>query len=443
MSEPSAGLPQDALRRVLAVARKLGASDDLSEILSVIIDAMRDLLRADRATVFEYDGSTNELFSTVAHGLSAGGPSTGIRIPATAGIAGQCAQSRRIVNVPDAYADPRFNQAVDKATGYRTRSILTIPLEAAGGELIGVAQVLNKEGGPFGPADEEIAEALAAQTAVAIRRARLLEDRLMREKLERDIELARRMQQQTFPTSVPRIAGYDIAGFSEPAEQTGGDAFDLVGFVRRGHELIVVEPDDPATGALLFLADATGHGLGPALSVTQARSMLRMGLRVGVGMQPIAEHMNRQLCDDLPSGRFITAWIGLLDAEAGTLLSFSAGQGPLLHYCAASDEIVCVPAQAMPFGIMADMEADAPCPLRLEPGDFFVVLSDGFFEAARPTGEQFGEPRVYEIIRASKDRSAAELFEAIRSAVWAFTGPIEAADDQTAIVVKRLSFRTG
>ncbi|MBL0920650.1 MAG: SpoIIE family protein phosphatase [Phycisphaerales bacterium] len=440
MSEPSHRLPQDALRRVLAVARKLGASDHLDEILGVIIDAMRDLLRADRATVFEYDKAANQLFTTVAHGLSGGDASACIRIPATAGIAGQCAQSRAIINVPDAYADARFNQAVDRSTGYRTRSILTIPLEVVGGDLIGVAQVLNKDGGPFDGADEEIAGALAAQAAVAIRRARLLEDRLMREKLERDIELARRMQQQTFPTSVPRIPGYDIAGFSEPADQTGGDAFDLVGFVRRGQDLIVVEPNEPATGAMMFLADATGHGLGPALSVTQARSMLRMGLRVGVGVRSIAEHMNRQLCDDLPAGRFITAWIGLLDQGSHTLLSFSAGQAPLLHHRARDDEIVSVPAQTMPFGIMPDLDADVAPPLALEPGDAFIVLSDGFYEAARPSGEQFGEQRVYDLVRASRGLSASELLANIRAACREFTGPIEAADDQTAIIVKRLEW---
>lgn len=439
MSEPSHGVPQDALRRVLAVARALGASDNLDEILSVIIDAMRDILRADRATVFEFDKGANQLFTTVAHGLTLTGGATSIRIPATAGIAGQCAQSRAIINVPDAYADARFNQSVDKATGFRTRSILTIPLEAVG-ELIGVAQVLNKAGGPFDEADEEIAAALAAQAAVAIRRARLLEDRLMREKLERDIELARRMQQQTFPTWAPSVPGYDVAGFSQPADQTGGDAFDLVGFVRSGEGLVVVERNEPATGALLFVADATGHGLGPALSVTQARSMLRMGLRAGVGIRSIAEHMNRQLCDDLPAGRFITAWIGLLDQSSHTLLSFSAGQAPLLHYHAETDEIESVPAQAMPFGIMPDLDADVAPARPLAPGDFFVVLSDGFYEAARPSGEQFGEQRVYDMLRASRDLSASELLEAIRAACRDFTGTSEAEDDQTAIIVKRLAW---
>ncbi len=439
MSDFRNGLPQDALRRVLAVARALGSSSDLSEILSVIIDAMRDILRADRATVFEYDAEANELFSTVAHGLSADADSSsGIRIPATAGLAGQCAQSRKIINVPDAYADKRFNQAVDRATGYRTRSILTIPLEAERGELIGVAQVLNKDGGPFDEADEEVAGALAAQVAVAIKRARLLEDRLIREKLERDIELARRMQQEMFPDDVPRIPGYDLAGFSDPAEETGGDAFDLVGFVQRGAEYLVVDPEDSASGALCFLADATGHGVGPAISVTQARSMLRMGLRVGVGMRAIAEHMNRQLCDDLPAGRFITAWIGLLDSSAHTLLTFSAGQAPLLHYHASDQSIEVLGAEAMPFGILEDMDAEIPPARPLEPGDLFVVLSDGFYEAARPSGEQFGEKRICDIVRSSAGQSAAELIQTIRAAMEEFTGPIEPADDQTAVVVKRM-----
>ena len=78
-----------------------------------------------------------------------------IRFPANAGIAGQAAQDRDCINVPDAYADQRFNREVDKQTGYRTRNLLTFPLENIAGDLIGVLQALNKEDGPFTEEDEE------------------------------------------------------------------------------------------------------------------------------------------------------------------------------------------------------------------------------------------------------------------------------------------------
>ena len=122
---------REVLERVLAVARQLSASADLVEILGVIIDAMRDLLEADRATVFEYDPATHELFSTVAHGLAGDHGDEGeIRFSADRGLAGDSARNRTIINIPDAHADERFNADIDRQTGYRTRSLLTIPLLA-------------------------------------------------------------------------------------------------------------------------------------------------------------------------------------------------------------------------------------------------------------------------------------------------------------------------
>ena len=135
MTDRSQQLQRQVLERMLEIAGSLSASPSLREILAVIINAMRDTLDAERATVLEYDPETHELFSTVAHGLARFDPEVAspegaegdvaaraIRIPADSGIAGQCATTRAIDNVPDAYADERFNPAVDRRTGFRTRS---------------------------------------------------------------------------------------------------------------------------------------------------------------------------------------------------------------------------------------------------------------------------------------------------------------------------------
>lgn len=427
------------MKKLLEVARLLGASDNLAQILSVIIDAMRDALDADRATVFEYDPETDELFTTVAHGLTAGDDAPAeIRIPSTAGLAGQCATSRAIINVPDAYADERFNRDVDKRTGYTTRSILCIPLLGVQGELIGVAQVLNKQGGPFDDSDEEIAGALASHAAVAIKRARMIEDRVVREKLEKELELAGWMQRQTFPEVLPALPGYDVAGWSRPADETGGDAFDVVGLVHNEGALDVGEPGGYADSALFLLGDATGHGVGPALSVTQARSMLRMGLRVGAPLERLAVQMNAQLHEDLPPGRFITVWLAFLDAHTHTLRGFSAGQAPLLHFRAGTDEVVELSADTVPMGIAPDLPIESPTDIVMEPGDLFVVLSDGFYEAATSSGEQFGTRRIAQLIREHASLPARDLLDRIRTQCDAFSAGEPQADDQTAVIIRRV-----
>ncbi|MHC4768624.1 MAG: PP2C family protein-serine/threonine phosphatase [Planctomycetota bacterium] len=433
-------LDREALERVLDAARRLSASSDLTEVLAVILDAMRDTLDAERATVFEYDPEHDELFSTVAHGLAGpvgagqaaalAEPGEVIRMPADAGLAGQCARERRVLNIPDAYADDRFNPDIDRRTGFRTRSILAAPLLDLDGELIGVAEVLNRRGGPFDVRDEQVSTSLASLAAVAIKRARLIEDRLVKEKLERDLELARLIQQGTLPRRLPRLEGFDVDAWSEPAEATGGDAVDVVPVGVEG------------TGALLLLADATGHGIGPALAATQVRAMLRMAARLFGGaadsLLQITREINGQLVEDLPGGRFVTAWLAVLDAPARTLTSFSAGQGPIVHYRAGEGTFDVLGSDTGPLGISADLEMENARSIRLEPGDIFAAISDGVFEADDPAGRNFGCARVTETIAANCRRSATEISAALREAVDRFTHEHPACDDRSAIVVKCL-----
>ena len=441
MSEPQVNLQHDLVHRLLDVARHLSASADLLQILNAIIDAMRDLLGAERATVFEFDAKTNELFTTVAHGVG-GDLAQGIRIPAAAGIAGECAQTRAIINVPDAYADPRFNQAVDRATGFRTRSILAIPLLDFDGELIGVAQVLNRQaGGAFGLDEERIAEALASHAAVAIKRGRMIEDRVVRAKLQRDLQVARTIQQSSFPSAWPTIPGFEVFAQSEPADETGGDAYDVIGLDTDGR---IINPatmsgkSTPAARLLMLLADATGHGIGPALSVTQVRSMLRMAARLGASLRDIAAHLNQQLCADLPGGRFITTWLGEIDASAGTLSILSAGQGPLLVYRAAAATFDSLDPEMMPFGVVEDLEIPPPTLVSLAPGDAFIAASDGFYEAMDPQNHLFGTRRVEAAIRPAVQGTAAEIAAALRAAVVDFAQSTHRDDDQTIVIVKRM-----
>ncbi len=251
-------------------------------------------------------------------------------------------------------------------------------------------------------------------------------------KLERDLQLARQIQQKTFPKQLPTLAGYDLEAWSQPADETGGDSYDVIG----------VGADGAITGgevehAVLLLADATGHGIGPALSVTQIRAMLRMAVRSGEDLDALATHMNEQLCADLPGNRFITAWLGVLHARDHTLTCFSAGQAPLLHFRAASGEVEVRIADAPPFGLLPGLPKAVPSAITLERGDVYAVLSDGFYEATDSAGMELGTERIAELLRIHRAASAAEILAALRAAVEDFTGGAPLDDDRTAVIVKR------
>ncbi|MBL8552785.1 MAG: GAF domain-containing protein [Phenylobacterium sp.] len=169
------GLMLDSLReeqRLLEVTQDLAGELLLEALIGRIMTATTDLLNAERASLFVYDDKTDELFSLYADGLE----KVQIRAPTGAGIAGAVFTSGRTENIPDAYADPRFNQEVDKRTGFRTRSILCVPVTNKAGARIGVAQALNKKGGTFSAKDEARLKAFAAQIAVSLENAKLFDD---------------------------------------------------------------------------------------------------------------------------------------------------------------------------------------------------------------------------------------------------------------------------
>src|SRR5262245_40330024 len=190
---PSAGGEVRDLQVILGVTRAMAGAMELDPLLELILNSVRQILNADRASLFLYDPATNELYSKIAHGTGE------IRFPANAGIAGAAAQGRQLVNIPDAYADPRFNRDVDRKTGYQTRCLLTVPLVGTDSQLVGVLQVLNKVGGVFGAYDERLAEALAAQAGVAIQRARLIEHYIQKKQMESSLAIARDIQRGLLP----------------------------------------------------------------------------------------------------------------------------------------------------------------------------------------------------------------------------------------------------
>ncbi len=257
-------------------------------------------------------------------------------------------------------------------------------------------------------------------------------------RVERDLALAREIQQRALPEALPRLPGYEIAAWSEPAQQTGGDSYDAIGCIRdaRGEPTLVTRGD--ADVVFCMVADAAGHGVGPALSVTQVRSMFRMGLRSGAELSWMVRHLNEQLVDDLPPGRFITAWFGEVDATAHTLTGFSAGQAPLLLYRAADGEILSLPADSPPLGILDPDHLSIAPPLGLAPGDLFAVVSDGVFETTDPAGEAFGEERVFAILKAEAGGGAEAALAALRRALERFAKGVPAADDSTVLLIRRI-----
>ncbi len=422
MSSPDYKKRVRALEKVLQITRDMAASSDLDDLLGVIITRSMELLEAERATLFLYDPDSDELYSKIAAGADE------IRFSAGSGIAGAVVRSKKVINVPDAYGDERFNPEIDRKTGFRTRSILAVPLLDYSGEMVGVLEVLNRKGSDkrhFDQDDITLAETLAAQAGVVLQRARLMEHYVQKQRMEQALQIAREIQQGLLPRQDPDIEGFDIAGWSAPADEAGGDVYDFL---------------DLGEGRLtIMLADATGHGVGPALVAAEARAMMRALSSKKIDISAIISKVNDLLEEDLNQSRFVTCFFGLVDAESKTISYVSAGQGPILFYKHDSDTFERMSSTGLPLGIIAGAGFDQQVHRQIGRGDIMTITTDGFFEACNEAGEMFGVERIEQVVRRYKTLPAREIIQHLREEFFEFIGHLKQADDLTAIVVRRTS----
>jgi phosphoserine phosphatase len=405
----------DKMREILEVSRLLAVTSDLDHLLMEIAKAAQALLGAERASIFLNDPTTGELWTKVALGANT------IRVPKGAGIVGFVFNQNKLLNIPDAYADARFNREVDRKTGFVTRNLLTVPMIDLKGRPLGVIQAVNKIGGIFGREDEETIMLLAAQGGVAIQRYHLQVDAIQVVELRREMDLAKRVQESLLPKFPPEFLRLNAVGWTRPASVTGGDAYDLWTI---------------SEGKLgIFLGDASGHGLAPALIVSQARTLARALSEIDCDPRWVLTRMNNRLVNDLELGRFVTVFMACLEAD-GTLTWASAGHGPILYRRGPGHPIAVLDPTAPPIGVLDEFSVDQIDPVKIECGGLLIVMSDGIFEAQGPGGEMFGVERVKQILDDGINVSPECLLHNFREAVKAWQGKEEPMDDQSIVLVQ-------
>jgi serine phosphatase RsbU (regulator of sigma subunit) len=243
------------------------------------------------------------------------------------------------------------------------------------------------------------------------------------EAVQHDLHLARSIQQSLLPQGPPRVMGFDIAGWNQPADDTGGDYYDW--------ETL------PDGRVIVSLADVTGHGIGPALIAVACRSYARASFRVAQHLPAALEHINRALESDLATGRFATFVAAVCRPGCPEVEVLSAGHGPLLTYSHAEDQFTEMSAHALPLGILPSFPSDPPARLQLGEGDLVVLATDGFFEWENDQGEEFGIQRMQCVIRSFRDSAPREIIAKLYQSVMSFGGSTQ-RDDLTAVIIKRL-----
>ena len=275
-----------------------------------------------------------------------------------------------------------------------------------------------------------VAGIIAALVARQIRsyvRAALREAKLQSEleQINHDLDLARSIQQGLMPASPPRLDDFEIAGWNQPANQTGGDYFDW--------QLL---PDGQLA---ISIGDATGHGIGPALVSALCRAYARASFLADQKQEQILERLNSLLANDLADDRFVTFAVIFLNPTNSNIKSLSAGHGPILWYQRATDKWENLEAQGIPLGMIAGMSYEDSRLKCMNAGDMLILVTDGFYEWQNPASEEFGLERLKDTIHAARDCAPEEVIARLYKAVKDFSGGTSQNDDLTAVVLKRKS----
>jgi sigma-B regulation protein RsbU (phosphoserine phosphatase) len=253
---------------------------------------------------------------------------------------------------------------------------------------------------------------------VTMRHRRLQAEKDLAAKHEQ-LRLAQIIQRRLFPGEPPVMPGFDISGASYPAEETGGDYFDYFPM--------------SAGSVGLVVADVTGHGLGPALVMSQTRAYLRALLPLGLDVSELATRVNEFLIADSPSDLFVTLFLAQVDLQDGSFVYASAG-----HRCyllGPGDEVESLDATGVPLGV-APGRVPSSRPRILEPGQVVLLVTDGLPETESPEGVTFGIKRTLEVLVANRHRAAAAIVETLYRSARSFAKDTLQQDDITAVVLK-------
>jgi serine phosphatase RsbU (regulator of sigma subunit) len=274
-----------------------------------------------------------------------------------------------------------------------------------------------------------IAAAVASQIRgyvnAALREAKLHSEL---ERINHDLDIARSIQRGLLPESPPELDHFEIAGWNQPADQTGGDYFDWQRL-----------PDGQIA---ISIGDATGHGIGPALVSALCRAYARASFLVDREHDQVLEHLNGLLANDLADDRFVTFAVVFLNPARSEVKVLSAGHGPILCYRRASNKLENFEAQGIPLGMIAGMPYEDSRLKCLKSGDMIVLVTDGFYEWQNPEAEEFGLDRLSNMIREARDCSANEVIARLYTAVTDFSRGTKQEDDLTAVVIKRKTTAT-
>jgi sigma-B regulation protein RsbU (phosphoserine phosphatase) len=420
---------------IYSFSAKLAALLDLERVANLTLQEARHLIAATDGVILLLDDDSGELTTIAGFGDSM--PSfSGFR--RGAGIVGAVAETGIAEVVDDVPNDPR--RAVQQTA---IQSLICAPLRV-GERVLGVIALGSTEPGAYKASELKLVTTLGLQAATAIENARLFErtiesarerERLMalhqqtelaRAKLQRDLDLAALIQAQLFPSELPRVPGYALAARNRPARSCGGDYFDA----------LAVNGGTTVQRLLLCVADVAGKGLPAALVMSNMQATLRALFGRTASLPQLADSATRLLYASTSPEKYVTAAFAEIVPSTGELTFVGAGHLDNL-LLRADGSITTMASTGAPLGLLPDQPPYEETRLTLAPGDCAVLFSDGVTDAQDENGNEFGEAKLVEVLRASSGQSVDAMISNVFTAIDAFVGTAPQFDDITLLIARR------
>ena len=428
IKQSTAGLSTiDKLRMLLDITKTISRSLDLDEVLNLVMDTLDSLIPYDAAGIYlvkcsaplaEWDGVPDE--TCVFHTQAVRGYDIDdlqeLHLKMGEGLIGHVAVTGKPYVSHDVGQDRRYINARP-----RTQSEMVAPI-ISNEEVIGVFDLESDELDAYTNDDLEVLMLLASQVAIIIEKVMLHEQLIEKQRLEAQLEVARQVQLQLLPPRDPEIEGYDISAYNFPTEEVSGDYYDWVRIY------------DDQIG--IVIADVSGKGVPAALLMAFLRASLRAATHIGYAPHISMSKVNYLLWESIERNQFVTAFYGILDATNRTLSYSNAGHSPAL-LMKADGTARFEERGGVPLGMFRDSRYYEYFET-IEPGEVFVLYTDGVTEAMNPAGEEYGRDRLVAAVREGRDQSARDMLDTLHRDLMAWTEGQGADDDVTYFIIKAL-----
>jgi sigma-B regulation protein RsbU (phosphoserine phosphatase) len=399
----------------LAIAASL--SLDVDQMLDIIVEKSIKAMKAEQGSILLVTEQEDAPLRTLIR--QADQRSRLLTYKVGTHITGWVLKHQQPLMIEDLATDSRFHPTEQERK--EIRSVLCVPIRLKA-KIIGILMVTNKKTfEPFNDNDLRLLSIIAAQSGQLIRNSQLQQEALETKRMEQELAMARKIQQSLLPKKTPETKNLEIASFFNPTDEVGGDYYDY----------FPLEEDRIG----IVLADVSGHGASAALVMTMVKGIIHSITHKFETTDQVLAEMNSILSPIIPRDMFVTTIFLVFDLKKRLLRYSNAGHSPLLFFNTQAKACQLIELKGPALGL-TNLSVYQEKEISLNPGDLFLIYTDGVTEAFNEQGEMFEESRLIQAVEEVSQDPAQKIIEHVNSKLKGFVNNAPQNDDVAMITVK-------